>query len=224
MVESSYECRWFFAGRVPEVVQQRFWDVPLPDGQPEPRPWPEAWRVDSYLPMSADMGVKTRHESQGQPRLEFKGLLSDHGPVAFGSEATGNCERWVKWSYRGESLPADLLRTVNRGDASLEVRKKRLLREITLRPGGGSEAGSAENQPGTRGVQIELTWITLPQRDGDDHWTLSFEASPMDPNLPADVHRSLADFLQDMGTVCTLAPDNSLSYPAWLERLTDDRP
>lgn len=240
---SSHECRWFFAGALPEddEIVERFrtaggWPRA---GVVEPPAWPADWRVDRYVclprggdPADADMGIKLRDErALGRPlKLEFKGRTASLGHVELSDGAVGLVEQWVKWSYEGPSVPEALWSAFGSGSGAASsggdpssavtaVHKKRLLRTIRLDPAGDDEevAAGAAGPVLDRGVGLELTRVRV---EGIDAWTLGLEAFPAGDGIDEGLRRVAARFLGDMRGVASLEAERSMSYPAWLARRT----
>ena len=214
--DTSYECRWFFPGEVPPDIVDRFQTAGLwpSQGTLQTPSWPGQWREDRYIVVGASLGIKIRSEPDRAPGLELKGLLSDAGPVDFTGDTCGNTGHWAKWSHEGAKVPAGLLRAIGEDTETRCVRKQRLLRLIHL----PSEAAPLEVPVDVfveRGVQLELTRLEVAGLTETQHWTLSFEAFPLDDGLADDVTSALAPFLGNLAA-SGLTLDNSLSYPQWL--------
>lgn len=228
---TSHECRWFFRGSLdPEKsneVVERFktaggWKKNAKIVEPR---WPGEWREDRYEflgkgvePQRVDFGIKIRDERPyGKPlKIEYKARTSSFGPVRLAPRATGIVERWMKWSYEEETVPAALWRPFEAGEMGTLLRKKRMLRKIRLDAFDNDEEIPVEG-PGSyvdRGLSIELTRILLDNRE--EHWTIGFEAFPHDTEMHEDFFRNAEVFLTDFADVADLAQTNSMSYPEWL--------
>ena len=167
------------------------------------------------------MGIKWRQEEvdgRSTVKLEFKGLVASLGHMRLTDEIGGHVERWTKWSFKDDGVPAELRELFEEGKAAtaVPVRKKRLLRKIRLDAfGNDTEVPSSGAESFIdRGMGFELTRIQV--RD-ESYWTLGFEAFPDDSALHEAFTRNLPRLL-DGFPGGTLSSDNSQSYPAWLQR------
>jgi hypothetical protein len=217
---STLEVRWFFPGPLDESGPgMEVWFRTRPryggSGQPAPMRWdpaPPAWREDRYLlvPGNGDMGIKWR-----EGRLEIKGRTSASGPQGLAPRMAGVCERWLKWSYAGETIEQRFADLFGAGTAPglVTVEKRRLQRHLNFDPAGAVNEVPL-NDRRERGFNIELAAIRIPGPPSYRHWSLAFEAFPSDQaaELFAPV---VASFLADCPAL-PLSADRSMSYPGWL--------
>jgi len=214
---ATLEVRWFFGGPLEETgpgIEEWFRTRPHlgGNGPPAPLAWtppPPAWRQDRYLLVADcdDMGIKRR-----EGRLEIKGRASALGERSFAPGIEGVCERWIKWSYRGDRVAQRFSRLFQDG-AVVAVEKRRLQRLFRFDDAGEAiEVGPEQSRE--RGLNVELTRIRLPGR-GEAHWSLAFEAFPDDEPTAARFAPMVAGFLGDCPALPLMA-DRSMSYPRWL--------
>jgi hypothetical protein len=81
MMLESWEIRWFFEGAPPPEVRAPF-------------KVHAAERVDSYVAVGEDLGIKRR-----EGKLEVKGRIAHRGVVVLSPRCAGHLERWGKWSH-----------------------------------------------------------------------------------------------------------------------------
>jgi len=204
----TLEMRWFW----PADDSRPAWAWFAGGGDPPP----SETRTDSYLvlPGVEATGVKLREES-----LEVKALGEEPGLWRGPAGPCGKRQFWVKWSLAGTGLP------IRAGDRQGAGEWRRVTKERRQRQfipcgagGGGISSPLAEMQ---RSCQVELTRVTVENRE--PAWlTLGFEAfGEPDAGLLVTLEATAEAFFRDRGpppaSILTLA--NSLSYPAWLNRL-----
>jgi len=135
--------------------------------------------------------------------------VAEGGVVGFGEGHSGRVEQWVKWSYADADVPPALATAGQEGADGVDVGKRRLLRTVRL------DVDRAVEVPAGALVEPVLsTEITAVRLTGRVHWTVGFEASPLDPAMPDHVRRQVRRFLE--GFPRTLPAEESPSYPAWL--------
>lgn len=208
---TSYEVRWFMEGELPDAV------VRLMGARGDA--WPPG-RTDRYLSFAADMGIKLRAEPHRPALLEFKGRQRLDGPVSLAPGVAGVSSTWTKWSYGAELVPAALLQTYAPNGPTIPVEKTRLLRRFSLDPGAPAREVALPERL-TRGVQLELTRVRVPQAPGASDmvsaWTVGLEAFPVSPGLEAAAQGALADPLEALANAgAALDLGHSASYPEWL--------
>jgi hypothetical protein len=215
---ASHEVRWFFEGGVDQHLPLQQWfetTVPRPDGLPRPE-----WKgrlgdePDIYLliPGSTDLGIKWR-----EGELQIKGRVAALGAQLFAGRHQGAVERWIKWSYR--DLPDAWRRLfatpAENGLIAVPVRKIRALRKLRLDLFTGTANEVAPDTLIDRGMALELTDLEL---NGSRYCSLAFEAFPDDSGMHLAFARTVSRFLHTLRDT-ELEADQSLSYPAWLERV-----
>ncbi len=196
----THEVRWFATGHIPQPVQAWYEALGKRIVQPP--------RTDDYLlGVDITLGVKTR-----QGGLEVKQRIADHGDFAFHPRLTGRVESWVKWSFplATSAAPLDL-------DSAnwVPVRKARQVLLYTF-----SEQGEISlNPPGeysTPFAGLELTEVLLAEKE--TWWTVGMELNGP-PEIGFDKLLQLAEHLLQ-SPPAELTQAQSLSYPAWLEKVT----
>ena len=195
----SWEVRWFSTGAPPEPVIRAFLSLPL--GPKADGLVPPGWspiRTDHYLVLARDMGIKTRQDPGGVPRLEFKGRVAGPERADFGSQSAGWAEEWIKWSYGTAAVPPE------RGWES--------------EPGGAPTKEVSPRTPVPRGIQLELARGRVGGASGALFWSVGLEAFPPGPGLAEVVLRSTTSLLEGLVGVAgpVFTESSSRSYPAWL--------
>lgn len=218
---ATIEVRWFFEGGVKMHPALERWlmhssSVPR-DGDVAPPAWQGRLdgQPDFYLvvPGSEDMGIKWREGA-----LQIKGRVSTFGTQLFCGRHQGRPEGWVKWSY--SDLPPAYRQLFNPQENSelrtIPVAKTRALRKVRIHTLSGTPQEVAASTAFERGVGIELTDLNA----GGKNWcSLAFEAFPDDRAMYACFNEVVDSFLNAL-TGVELTAVQSLSYPAWLQRIS----
>jgi len=209
---SSHEVRWFLEGSIDQHPELREW---VEDGLDSPK-WSGrlGGRPDVYIviPGSTDMGIKWR---EGQ--LQIKGLESELGTQIFkggNGSNSGKVERWMKWSYEGKSIE-DAFGGWFANPRTIEVFKTRCLRKLRINPFSHALVEVDGNANIERGGNLEVTDLRV---GGNAYCSVAFEAFPNDSAMHSDFTRFVNLFLEKLQGV-RLTESNSMSYPAWLQRL-----
>jgi hypothetical protein len=194
----SLEVRWIFPGQLKTTVARWFARFPATAQS----------RVDTYLldPPLPGLSVKIR----GGGALEVKAYRGSPGILEVPGRARGRLETWHKWSF-----PFSPLGPGAGGPPGWRpVRKRRRISRFPVASGQIAACGAPlGDQPG---CAVELTEICT---DGQDWWTLGFEATG-----PAGLlHSALAAaaalvFAQALPGGVEPGPDESRSYAQWLAR------
>ena len=208
---SSHEVRWFLEGSIDEHSELRRW---IQDGAPSPK-WQGrlGGKPDVYVvvPEASNMGIKWR---EGQ--LQIKGLECALGTQIFSNGYSGKVERWMKWSYAGDSIARDFGAWFSRSDSGpriVEVFKTRCLRKVRINPFNGELNEVHPDQPIDRGGILEVTDL----RAGSKAFSsVAFEAFPNDSAMHENFTKLVNEYLKTLKAV-SLKASNSLSYPAWLQ-------
>jgi len=195
----THEVRWFAPGAAPQPVRAWFSSLGKRVVQPP--------RIDQYLlGVDASLGVKTRQGS-----LEVKQRTADQGIYSFHSKITGRVESWVKWSFPLATSAAPL----NLDSASwVSVRKARQLLLYTFSEGGEISLNPPGEYP-TPFAGLELTGIQLAEKE--PWWTVGLELN----SSPETGHHNLLRLAEHVliSPPTELTNAQSLSYPAWLEKV-----
>ncbi len=219
---SSHEVRWFFGGDIPEGGGERCVAADFFSAYPsrhalQDQSWSDAWRYDDYviIPGATDMGIKLRDEPRvdgsRKVELQFKGCVDALGVHSF-SNAEGQVDRWIKWSYKGDSVGERWRKMLAEpGNDLVRVEKKRLLRKVDLVS--GKEV--SPNERVERGFQMELTRLRIR---GCSFWTFGFEAFPIDEQMKKEFVEMANGFMSDFGQGYELMKTNSQSYPEFLQQ------
>jgi hypothetical protein len=174
-------------------------------------------QIHEYLlfPDCQSVGVKLR-----EGRFEIKAILDASQPFSLGPGIQGTTEQWVKWSFASESLQA-IDPALHHSGLWLKVYKERFLRKLSADRGILEEVSARPGAlPGT-GCNIELTRIELEANPR--YWfSLGFEAFGPSPVAAKILLEAIHLFFLDHGQVpgISLGERNSLSYPAWLAKVT----
>jgi len=175
----------------------------------------ERERVDEYLllPKSETVGVKRR-----QGRLEVKALVAGPRPFSLGG-VVGRADQWVKWSFTPSEPIAHPLETeLERAGPWRQVVKSRYLQKYSF-DSGRPVAGSPDQRPDS-GCVIELTRINV-EANVEAWLTFGFEAFGLPGQVVGLLDEAVAHFFAVHGLPpVALERSDSLSYPAWLTRLS----
>jgi hypothetical protein len=208
---SSQEVRWFLEGSVDEHPELRQW---IEDGAPSAK-WQGrlGGKPDVYvvIPEASGMGIKWR---EGQ--LQIKGLECELGTQIFSGGHHGNVERWIKWSYAGESIARDFAGWFSRngsGPKIVEVFKTRCLRKVRINPFTGELHEADPAEPIDRGGYVEVTDLRAGAKAFS---SVAFEAFPNDSAMHENFTKLVNEYLKNLKGI-PLTESNSLSYPAWLQ-------
>lgn len=220
MALSTIELRWFFTAELHESVESWFKSTKpwAGDYDAQRLQWPPKWRDDTYLHVGGhpDMGIKLRgapSQRASRTRIDIKGRTARLGELRINEQLFGCPEMWTKWSYVGDTL-ARLL-SGEKTPLFITVRKKRLLRHLSLDAFANAREITSQESPMERGIHIELTQIEC----GDIRaWTLGFEAFPADHNMLDAFWRNVRVFLRSYHNT-ELNAEMSMGYPAWIERV-----
>lgn len=207
---ASLELRWFDLGPLPAELREWFDSLPRPKGtssQPERR-------TDVYLPTPGAHNVSVKL-SRGS--LETKLQLDRADFRSAAGTIHGVSERWTKWSWMydggAQSAVYDAFASEQRADW-IELEKARGQRKYRV------VNGSTEPVPSSSrvdlGYAIEVVDGTYR---GARWWSVGVDAfAPGDDGSRA----MLADAvrLMEESFPLTLTRAHSMSYPAWVERLT----
>ena len=203
------ETRWFFAKVLPDEVLSWF-----KAGQALET---DEVQVHEYLlfPDCDTVGVKLR-----EGKLEIKAMVS--APRSFSRDlgVAGRWNQWVKWSFASEELKT-LAPPLQQSGRWLKVRKERFLRKFSAgRDGLVEETARPRSLPAT-GCNAELTRITV-EADPRFWFSLAFEAFGPPALAVKILEIAIHSFFQEHGRApgIRLSRRNSLSYPAWLVKLT----
>jgi hypothetical protein len=192
----SLEVRWIFPGQLETAVAR--WFGRFPAGTES--------REDSYLldPRLPGLSVKIR----GGGALEVKAYRGSPGILQVAGRARGRLESWQKWSF-----PFSPVSTGSAGPPGWRmVRKRRRISRFSLASGQIVARGPGLGQQPR--CEVELTEVRM---DGQDWWTLGFEATG-----PAGMLRSALEataafvFAQALPGGVEPGPDQSRSYAEWL--------
>jgi len=157
------------------------------------------------IPNASSMGIKWR---EGQ--LQIKGLESSLGTQIFTGGHVGKVERWIKWSYSGDSIGKDFS-----GPHIVEVFKTRCIRKVRLNPFTGELKEVHPDEPIDRGANVEVTDLRVGSKA---YSSIGVEAFPNDPAMHGNFTTTVNEFLKSLKGV-SLTESNSRSYPAWLQTL-----
>ena len=221
MMCSSQEVRWFLKGAVAQYPALQRWVEAANPVEREASVAPPEWKgrfdgkPDVYLlvPGPADMGIKWR---EGQ--LQIKGLQSPLGTQLFSGRREGRVERWIKWSYEGESIKQAFAYWFTAGGAGprvVEVFKTRCLRKARMDPQSGQSKEVSAAVHIERGCALEVSDLRV---GNDSYCSIAFEAFPDDSSMHADFTNFVNAFLEKLENLPDLAlvESNSMGYPAWL--------
>jgi hypothetical protein len=199
------EVRWFVEDALPEAVERWFHAVA------GAHPWES--RTDHYIrPASVDgLGVKGRTGN-----LEVKRLAGVVGTEALHPDVVGRLEYWRKWSF---PLGSEAMLRNGAGDW-VAVSKRR--QKGTFATGAdGVERVRREEQAG-QGCSLEVAEVRAAERTW---WSVSLEAfGSYEQEALASTLRRAAAHVFDTAPPFALAAACSMSYPAWLWRLSNGAP
>ena len=205
----SAEARWFIAKDLPDEVLGWFRAGQAPER--------EEAQVHEYLlfPDCDTVGVKLR-----EGRLEIKAMVSTPRPISRDVGVTGRTDRWVKWSFGSEGLK-NLEPALHQSGHWLKVRKERFLRKFSADAGGLVEVTAKQRPFPANGCNVELTRIAA-EANPRFWFSLAFEAFGAPAGTAKILETAIHYFFQEHGRApgIRLSRRNSLSYPAWLVKLT----
>ena len=206
----SAEIRWFFPGTGDAGVEGWMRAGTLAEQQ--------AARVDEYLLLP---GVLAASVKIREGRFEIKMQTTPSKLQQYTCGVAGYRGGWVKWS-RNIAAAAELPRHARGEERWAAVRKQRTLRLYSLE---GAEP--VETAPGgpvlSAGCQVEYSRIEVMLRDGQppaSWWSFSLEAFGR-PGSEGDNLDSTVDCVLGAGIAFSLPLEASMSYPAWLQRITN---
>jgi len=204
-MQVSAEIRWFWRGAPPPGLEDWFRKADRHDCAAGGG----SARVDEYLcdVNQGELGLKRRGGKKG---VEVKGLVAVTWGGLAAAPFVGPIELWTKWS----SEPLEL-----NAHSTVATEKRRWLRKFdTAGPSPQEIPLTAEEAPidqrplPTLGCNVELTQVTLPNRD--IWWTFGFEAF--------GTLRTVENDLRAAATVLAARRPPGLgegllaSYPTWL--------
>jgi hypothetical protein len=203
---STTEVRWFYSGEIPfEVKKEFFRNEEFTESHPA--------RVDIYLTVAGDpdLGVKIR-----EGRLEIKHRTSRYGSFNFRSQVSGILEGWEKWGF--EITERFYNRNVKDMDGWVEVRKLRWLKRFQI-------TKDKRVKPIYPNIQIDqgCEWeISKVQLSGLDSiwWSTAFEAYGGNSETRRKALIEVVEKFLKPTKNLNYSKENSLSYPAWLHKLT----
>jgi len=219
---ASIEVRWFFdRDALSTPIVEGWIENESPYGDAGPIPKDVLWRerlekkpdVYALVPGAADMGIKWR-----EGELQVKARREDCGLSAFEGGLQGRVERWLKWSYKGQSIEAAFrpwFEKSARGPRIVEVAKYRALRKIQIDARGKATEVRPDTFPG-RAVAVEVTALEVL---GARYWSIGLEAFPDDSGMSPALAEVANKFLSRLRGV-PLTAANTDSYPSWLAKLT----
>ena len=208
----SLELRWFDHGPLPVQVRDWFDTLPRPRGMSS---LPER-RTDVYLPTpgAPNMSVKlSRGSLEAKLRLDATDFRGPAGKVH------GVSERWTKWSWKydgdAHSTVYDAFAAEQQADW-VELEKARGQRKF--RVVNGSPEPIISNARVELGYAIE---VVDGLYRGVRWWSVGIDAFAPDESI----HDMLGDAVRLMEEAfpLTLTHAHSMSYPAWVDRLTAER-
>lgn len=203
------EARWFIAKILPDEVLDWFRAGQVLE--------PEGVQVHEYLlfPDVSTVGVKLR-----EGRLEIKAMVSAPRPLSRDLGVTGRRDQWVKWSFASDGLKT-LDPALQEYGSWLKVRKERFLRKFSTGRDGLVEETARQRPFPASGCNVELTRITV-EADPRFWFSLAFEAFGPPALAVKILEMAIHSFFQEHGRApgIRLSRRNSLSYPAWLVKLT----
>jgi len=205
------EIRWFLPGVLPSETVSWFSAGHVPDA--------EAVQIHEYLlfPDCESVGVKLR----GQ-RFEIKAKSGSSRTLHLASSIDGQTDDWVKWSLSAGEL-RDFRRVLHQSGRWLKLRKERLLHRVSVEGnylvGVSGEASNSSDA----GCNIELTRLEA-ESDSRSWFTFGFEAHGPSSNTAEILKEGVRLFFQAHGWApgIRLNRENSLSYPAWLMRFSQE--
>lgn len=202
---ATVEVRWFYEGRVPEIVREWFRRGAYgPDEQPR--------RVDHYLRLgeTESLGIKLR-----EGRIEIKQRHRPHGVVRFHERAAGLVEGWRKWSLPLAGVGEGLAHALVPASAWIAVQKERSLRIYGMGSGGLLFPVPGVAYP-EQGCGVELAAVEV---GGAVWWSLAFEAFGDESSLQENLVSAVEDLFAREGVPLLLEAQASCGYPRWLALL-----
>ena len=191
----SLEVRWIFPGQLEAAVARWFARFPARTES----------REDSYLmdPQLPGLSVKVR----GGGALEVKAYRGSPGILKVAGRARGRMESWQKWSFPVSPL------SPGSGDPPgwTPVRKRRRIGRFSLASGPVIASGPGP-APRPR-CEVELTEV---HTNGQDWWTLGFEATGSASLLRSELQATAALVFAHPLPGVEPGPDQSRSYAEWL--------
>jgi hypothetical protein len=191
-VDRTAELRWFFRRPPPDPVVA--WFEAAGAG-------PAEARGDLYLVLRETdaLGIKTRG---GTDRLEFKLRPRPAETVALPEGVSGQREEWQRWSFSRSPLCRLLPRLGLPAAGWRAVAKERRTVSVPFR--------------GDAGCRVELTAL---ETDGQNWWTVGFEAYGPDADRVAALTAAAERFFGSLDLDGDLGADLSCGYPGWLATL-----
>lgn len=197
---TTAELRWFYPGKLPEIVLQWFEQ----DRLGYLAPVEEREDIYLYVPESEFVGIKLR-----QGRLEVKWRKAELGILEFG-QAVGKAEKWSKWLCEDKSQESFQRSQVSGKQTWISVNKQRKQRNYTVT--NQAVVAIPIEQFCDRVCSVELTQLEIYNHFW---WSLAFEASGEDEfNTLKIVAESLFQFYSSP----KLQLQDSFAYPWWLEK------
>ena len=191
----SLEVRWIFPGQLEAAVARWFARFPARTES----------REDTYLldPQLPGLSVKVR----GGGALEVKAYRGSPGILEVAGRAHGRMESWQKWSFPVSPL------SPGSGDPPswTPVRKRRRIGRFSLASGPVIASGPGLG-PRPR-CEVELTEV---HTNGQDWWTLGFEATGSASLLRSELQATAALVFAHPLPGVEPGPDESRSYAEWL--------
>lgn len=209
----SAEIRWFKKDAIPDGWKDWFCSKNQSFQHPANAEKP---RLDEYLLDKAidDLGIKHRG---GKAGVEIKGLLKDLGQPMKEGPWEGDIEVWSKW-------PSNTL--LLQQCPTLKMIKQRWLRKYEDKDNSLQEflipADPKNCRFPARGCNVELTEITLCNKENASWWTFSFES--FDDNTKSidtlfSTLRAAVKLVAGMGVPSNFEKSELMSYAAWLKTL-----
>jgi hypothetical protein len=230
MALPSLEVRWFLPGSVEDNKPMEDWirdshplaqGPALKSGKPVGLEWegrmggmPDVYLLD---PTFNDMSIKWRDD-----QLQIKGKVASLGTSSFCKQYRGIVQRWIKWSYKRDSITQSFKELFDEAKATAIPRayvgKRRLLRKVRV-DSVGHYVEVAATEPVDRGLYLELTEISIKSAM---YSSIAFEGFMDDTQMYEDFPRLVELFLDSLKKYtpsANLDVTNSLSYPEWLINL-----
>ena len=205
------EIRWFLPGNLPPEIASWFSASHVPDAEPV--------QVHEYLlfPDCESVGVKLREQ-----RFEIKAKSGPSRTLRLTLGIDGRTDDWVKWSLSAEYLQ-DFSRVLHRSGRWLKLRKERLLHRLSVEGNYLVEVSGEARNSLDAGCNIELTRLEV-ESDPRSWFTFGFEAHGPSSNTAEILEQGVHRFFQAHGRApgIRLNRENSLSYPAWLMRFSQE--
>jgi hypothetical protein len=206
----SAEIRWFFPGTGDAAIEQWMQGGTLAEQQ--------AVRVDEYLLLP---GVLATSVKIREGRFEIKMQTTPSELQQYPGGVAGYRDGWVKWS-RNITGAAELPRLARGEEGWAAVRKQRTLRLYSLE--GAEPVETAAGGPVlSAGCQVEYSLIEVMLRDRQppaSWWSFSLEAFGRPGSEEDNLDRTV-DHILIAGIAFSLPLEASMSYPAWLQRITN---